>query len=102
MRVQITARQVQVPAPVQARATELIEKLSKFDPNLLSADLTFRQEGVSSEIDGILSIARSDRVVATGSGSDFLSAADDLSDKLAKILRRKRSAARDRARSAAE
>lgn len=100
MRVQITARNCDVPTETRERATDQIEKLTKYDPDLLSADLTFREEGVEKEVDAVLSIARADRVVATGSGEDFVMASDDLARKLGKILRRRRGQIRDRARSA--
>jgi len=76
----------------------LIQKLEKFDADLLSAELVFEEGRRSKEVEGILSIARAEPVVATGSGDDFMSAADDLSDKLGKILRRRRSQVRDRSR----
>ncbi|HSG48081.1 MAG TPA: HPF/RaiA family ribosome-associated protein [Longimicrobiales bacterium] len=101
MRVQITARKCDVPSAAQDRATSLIQKLQKYDSDILSAELVFEEGRRSREIEGILSIARSEPVVATGSGDDFMSAADDLSDKLAKILRRRRSMIRDRARTGA-
>ena len=96
MRVQITTRVDDVSQEARDRATDLIEKLQKFDPALLSADLVFTEEGRQKQIEGVLSIARSDRVVAKGAGGDFLSAADDLASKLSKILRRRRSQVRDR------
>lgn len=101
MRVQITARKCDVPSAAQDRATSLIEKLEKYESDILSAELVFEEGRRSKEIEGILSIARSEPVVATGSGDDFMSAADDLSNKLSKILRRRRSLIRDRARAGA-
>ena len=101
MRVQITARQCEVPSDARDRATTLIAKLQKFDSDLLSAEVVFQEEGHRKAVEGILSIARSEPVVATGSGTDFLSASDDLAEKLSKILRRRRSQIRDRARAAA-
>lgn len=102
MRVQITARKCDVPGEARERATALIQKLQKFDSALQSADLVFQEEGHLKQVDGILSIARSEPVVATGAGQDFNSAADDLAEKLSKILRRRRSAVRDRSRTGAE
>lgn len=101
MRVQITARKCDVPSTAQDRAIHLIQKLEKYDSDILSAELVFEEGRRSKEIEGILSIARSEPVVATGSGDDFMAAADDLSGKLAKILRRRRSLIRDRARAGA-
>lgn len=98
MRVQITTRKCEVPQDAQDRTTSLIEKLQKFEPSLQSAELVFEEERGVKQIGGILKISRSEPVVATGTGAEFTSAADDLADKLGKILRRRRSQIRDRAR----
>lgn len=101
MRVQITARNCDVTPDARDRATSLIEKLQKFEPDILSADLVFEEDRRSRQVEAILSVARSEPVVAKGSGEDFMSAADNLADKLGKILRRRRSQIRDRARTGA-
>ncbi|MEJ2540994.1 MAG: HPF/RaiA family ribosome-associated protein [Gemmatimonadota bacterium] len=97
--MQITARHCDVPDETRLRATSLMERLVKFEPNLQSAELVFEEERMGYGVEGILSIARAEPVVARGEGRDFTAAADELSDKLAKILRRRRSQRRDRARS---
>lgn len=99
MRVQITARHCDVPDETRLRATSLMERLEKFEPDLQSADLVFEEGRMGCEVEGILAIARAEPVVARGDGRDFTAASDDLSDKLSKILRRRRSQRRDRARS---
>lgn len=99
MRVQITARQCDVSDETRVRATNLMERLEKFEPDLQSVELVFEEERMACGVEGILSIARAEPVVARGEGRDFTAASDDLSDKLAKILRRRRSQRRDRARS---
>jgi ribosomal subunit interface protein len=101
LRVQITTRNCEVSQDARDRAASLIQKLEKFEPGVLSADLVFREDRHQKEVDGRLSVARSEPVVASGSGDDFNSAADDLADKLSKILRRRRSQIRDRARAGA-
>jgi ribosome-associated translation inhibitor RaiA len=98
LRVQITTRKCEVPQDAQDRTTSLIEKLQKFEPSLQSAELVFEEERGVKEVGGILKISRAEPVVATGHGADFNSAADDLADKLSKILRRRRAQVRDRAR----
>jgi len=99
VRVQITARHCDVSDETRIRATSQMERLEKFEPNLQSAELVFEEERMTSSVEGILSIARAEPVVARGGGRDFTAASDDLSDKLAKILRRRRSQRRDVARS---
>ena len=96
MRVQITTRVDAVPQDARDRATDLMGKLQKFEPSLLSADLVFSEDGPRKKVEGVLSIAGADRAVASGEGNTFVSAADDLSAKLSKMLRRRRSQARDR------
>lgn len=96
MRVQISTRTNDVPQDARDRASELMEKLLKFEPALLSADLVFSEEGRSRQVEAVLSIARSDRVHASGSGAGYTAAADDLFNKLSKILRRRHSQAKDR------
>ncbi|MDT8340414.1 MAG: HPF/RaiA family ribosome-associated protein [Longimicrobiales bacterium] len=99
--MQITVRKCEVSPKAQERATTLIQKLDKYDPDILSVELVFEENRHTRSVEGILSIARAEPVVATGSGDDFLAAADDLAEKLAKILRRRRSMVRDRARAGA-
>ena len=101
MRVQITTRKCDVAQDARDRATTLIQKLEKFEPAIQSAELVFEEERHSRKVEGILSIARSEPVIATGQGDEFTTAADDLSNKLSKILRRRRSQIRDRARAGA-
>ena len=96
VRVQISTRTDDVTQEARDRATELMEKLQKFEPALLSADLVFSEEGRSQQVEAVLSIARSDRVHASGSGNGYTAAADDLFNKLSKILRRRHSQAKDR------
>lgn len=90
MRVQITARHVEVPEDVRSRAEELIQKLERFDPELLSADLVFEEVRHLRKVEAVLSIANADRMVATGESDEWLTALDELSERLGRMLRKRR------------
>lgn len=90
MRVQITGRHIEISAQIRAHAEQALGKLKKYDPNLSAADLIFREEGRSTEAEGILHLDGSDLMVAKGRGAEEREALDDLIDKLARMLRRNR------------
>lgn len=90
MRIRLSARRCEVPADVQERATQLVSKLVKYDPRLSSAEVVFEIEKHVHRVDGVLSVDRDEPVVARGEGADFREAVDLLVDRLAKVLRRRR------------
>lgn len=96
MRVQIAARHTEVPDDVKGRATELIEKLQRFDGDVLSAEVVFDEEKHLKKVEGILSVANSEPVVATGESGEWLNAVDQLADRLGRQLRRRRGRQRER------
>lgn len=96
MHVQIAARHTDVPDDVQARARELIEKLERFDADVLSAEVVFEEEKHRRKVEGILSVANSEPVVATGESGEWLNAVDQLADRLGRMLRRRRGRQRER------
>lgn len=95
MRVQLTARHCDVPEPVRERTEDLVTRLTRYDPRLSSADIVFEIEKHLHKVEGVLSIDGDENVVAHGDGSDFKAAVDQLVDRLAKMLRRRRSQVRD-------
>jgi ribosomal subunit interface protein len=96
MRVQIATRHTEVPDEVQLRARELIEKLRRFDADVLSAEVVFEEEKHVRKVEGILSVANSEPVVASGESGEWLSAIDQLNDRLGRILKRRRGRQRER------
>ncbi len=90
MRIQIAHRQCDVPEPVIERVHEQLPKLSKYHPRITAADVVFKEEKLSHEVEVILHIDGSAPVVAHASDREFLSALDRTVDRLAKILRRER------------
>lgn len=90
MRVQITGRHIEISASLRQHAERAVSKLTKYDPQLSAADLVFREEGRSIEVEGILHLDGSDLMVAKGVGSGAREALDDLIGKLGRMLRRHR------------
>jgi ribosomal subunit interface protein len=91
VRVQIAARHCEVPEPVLARTEQQVKKLAKYDPRVSAAEVVFEIEKHVKRVEGILSIDRDEPVVARGEGDDFRLAVDQLVDRLARMLRRRRS-----------
>lgn len=90
LRVQIVQRHCEVPEVVQTRTREKIERLSRYDPRLSSAEIIFDAEKHTKRTEGILSLDGDDPVVAKGEGGEFHESLDQLVDRLSKILRRRR------------
>ncbi len=95
MRFQITARRSEVPDSVRERAEQQVRKLAKYEPRLAAAEVVFETEKHLKLAEAILSIDRDEPVVAQGSGPEFRAALDQMLDRLAKILRRRRSQIRE-------
>lgn len=91
VRVQIAARHCDVSDPIRSRTEEQIRKLTKYDPRISAAEVIFEAEKHVRKVEGILSVDRDQPVVAHGQGADFREALDQLVDRLARILRRRRS-----------
>jgi ribosomal subunit interface protein len=91
LRVQVAARHCQIPDSIRTRAEELVGKLTKYEPGISSANVIFEEEKLGKRMEVILSIARSEPVIATGEGQDFRTALDKAVDRLSRILKRRRS-----------
>ncbi len=91
MNVRITVRHTEVSDEVRARTEALVSKLQKFDPRVSHAEVVFDEEKRLKSVEGILHVDRDGPVVATGEAADVLSAVDQMIERLAKILRRRRS-----------
>lgn len=95
MRVQITARHCEISDTVRERTEALLERLTKYDPRVSSAEVVFDEERHARKVEAVLSVDRDEPVVASGEGGDFVAALDQMVDRLAKILRRRRSQVTD-------
>ena len=101
MRVQIAARQCEIPATVRDRTEEQLGKLSKFDPRLSAAEVVFAIEKHKKKVDAVLKVDREEPVKASGEGVEFREAVDQMVDRLSRILRRRRKQLKDYHRSGA-
>jgi len=90
MRVQIVARRCEIPSSLRARAEEQVQKLSRFDPRVSSAEVVFEEERHLKKAEGILAVDRATPVVAQGQGTEFGAALDQMVERLSRILRRRR------------
>jgi ribosomal subunit interface protein len=100
MRVQIAARHCEVPATVLSRTEEQLEKLLRYDPRLSGAEVVFETEKHLKKVEAVVKVDRQEPVVAGGEGVEFRDAVDQMVDRLARILRRRRSQLRDHYRPA--
>lgn len=99
MRVQISARHCEVPEAVRVRTEEQLEKLSKYDPRLSGADVVFEVEKHLKKVESILKVDREEPLVASGEGAEFREAVDQMTDRLSRMLRRRRKQKKDYHRS---
>lgn len=94
MRIQVAARHCELPDSVRKRTEEQINRLAKYDPRVSAAEVVFEEEKRVRKVEVILSVDRSDPVVATGEGEEFRTALDKVVDRLSRILRRQRDQAK--------
>jgi ribosomal subunit interface protein len=99
MRVQLAARRCEIPDTVRNRTEVQVGKLSKYDPRLSGAEVTFEVEKHLKKVDAVLSVHRGEPVVASGEGLEFREAVDQMVDRLSRILKRRRKQMKDHHRS---
>ena len=90
MNVNTVARRCEVPEYVVKRANRKIGKLVRFEPRLTSAEVVFRIERHVRRVETFLSLNGEEPVVARAEARDFLTALDQVADRLSRILRRRR------------
>lgn len=90
MRIQIVTRHCDVPSRVRERAESRVRKLVRYEPRLSAAELIFQEEKHNRKVEGILSVDGEEPVVARGQGTEFKAAVDQVADRLARMLRRRR------------
>ncbi len=95
MRVQITARHCEISETVRERAESLMGRLTRYDRRVSAAEVVFDEERHTRKVEAIVSVDRDEPVVASGEGSDFVAALDQMADRLGKILRRRRAQVTD-------
>ena len=91
MRVQLSARRCEVPDAIKQRTEDRVGRLTRYDPRLSAADVVFEVEKHLHRVEAVLSIDGDENVVVSADGPDFRMAVDHMVDRLAKVLRRRRS-----------
>ncbi len=95
MRVQIAARHCEVPDTIRNRTTDQLGKLSKYEPRLSLAEVTFEVEKHRKKVDAVLKVDREEPLKAGGEGAEFREAVDQMVDRLSRMLRRRRKQLKD-------
>lgn len=95
MRIQIVARHCSPSELTRERAVAQFDRLTRYHPRLTAAEVIFREGRREMEVEGVLSIDGHDPVVARGVGESFDIAADQVIDRLGRILRKLRAKDRD-------
>ena len=95
MRIQITARHCNVPDALLRRTEEQIQKLSRYDPRVGSAEVTYTEEKHSRKVEVVLHIDGAQPVVAHAEAREFRSALDKAIDRVTRMLKRERQQHRD-------
>lgn len=90
MRVQITARHCEISDAVRQRAESQMQRLTKYDSRVSSAEVIFDEEKHNRKVEAILSVDGGSAVVASAEDREFRPALDKVVDRLGKQLRRTR------------
>jgi ribosomal subunit interface protein len=90
LRVQIAQRHCDVPDDVLQRTEDLVEKLSKYEPHVGSAEVVYSEERHIKHIEVILHIDGAAPIVARADEREFRSALDKVLDKVTRMLKKHR------------
>lgn len=96
MKTRIITRHCEISQSLRDRTHEVLDKLDRFDPRVTAVDVTFEEQKRSRRIDALVKVRGDDHVVAHAEAEEFREALDALGERLAKILRRRRSQLVDR------
>ncbi len=72
-----------------------MERLRRVEPRAARAEIIFQEERHLKLAEGIVVVDGEEPTVARGEGSDFRAALDQMSDRLRRMLRRRRERVRD-------
>ncbi len=86
----ITAHRCEISPAVRTKAEELAQRWPRFDPAVMEVSFVFGLEGRDHTSEAIVSRRRRQAVVASGQGSDFRVALDELDRHMTRILKRDR------------
>jgi ribosomal subunit interface protein len=88
MQTTITARHFEISDSLQERATAVLAKLESTAPRPIDAHVIFDIEGATSTAEIRLHLSQGEMMIATGEGTDHLTALDRSEEKLRSQLRR--------------
>jgi ribosomal subunit interface protein len=71
-----------------------MDRLAKYDPRVGAAEVVFEEEKRTRKVEVVLSVDRSEPVVAHGEGEEFRTALDQVVDRLSRMLKRQRAQAK--------
>ncbi len=71
-----------------------MDRLAKYDPRVGAAEVVFEEEKRIKKVEVVLSVDRSEPVVAHGEGEEFRTALDKVVDRLGRMLKRQRAQAK--------
>ncbi len=86
----ITAHGCEISSTVRDQAEDLAQRWPRFDPAVMEVSFVFGMEGRDHTSEAIVSRRRRQAVVASGQGSDFRVALDELDSHMKRILRKDR------------
>ena len=95
MRVQITARHCNVPDALLSRTEEHIQKLSRYEHRVSSAEVIYTEEKRSRKAEVVLHIDGREPVVVRAEEREFRSALAKAIDGITRMLKRERQQYRD-------
>jgi putative sigma-54 modulation protein len=95
MRIKVTGRRFDLTDEVKKRATDEIEKLTKFFDNIQSANLVLSQDSYRFGGELSMSVARS-KLIAKAETEDPLATIEMVTDKMAKQLKKHKGKMKDR------
>ena len=87
MRVQIATRHCDVPEPIVGRMREQLERLTRYDARVSSAEVTFTEEKRTRAVEVVLHVDRVNPIVARGEADDFGVAVSKVLDRLRRMVR---------------
>jgi putative sigma-54 modulation protein len=95
MNVQVTGRRFDLDEKTKERALQEVEKLTKFFDNITSANLVLTQDNFRCEGELTMNVARS-KLVAKASTEDMFSTIEQVTDKMAKQLKKHKGKLKDK------
>lgn len=90
MNVTISARHCEIPSSLRSTTHQRVARLSRYNPRLADADVTYERERVSHEVEIRLAVAGEPRLVARASADNFETALERGLERASRQLRRSR------------